>query len=260
MKPDQILEKHIRDKESSVYDKLQNQYRTPWFVWTRDKIATYLLTKTNRILDAGCGTGSLLSHFCFDKQRTVIGVDFSFQSLLVAKYKRRPPILLCNSNLLSLPFSSGCFDGVSCLGVLQHIPCDLRSSVVRELARVSRSGATLIVQVYNAETAPRFGRVKGDGRFETGMYYHSFAYGELSELLEQVGWRIVKVSGFGTFRYFLSFVRGGTWFYKCFAFITFPIEFIITLWGGKRFSQYGEYLYSMFKFFAFINNQHTVTP
>jgi hypothetical protein len=27
-----ILERHIRDKESSIYDMLQNRYRTPWFV------------------------------------------------------------------------------------------------------------------------------------------------------------------------------------------------------------------------------------
>lgn len=242
MKPDQILERRIRDKEASIYDMLQNRHRTPWFVWTRDKIATTLLKKANRILDAGCGTGSLLSHLCFNKQRIVIGIDFSFESLLFAKDKMRPPLLLCHSNLLSLPFSDKCFDGVSCLWVLQHIPGVLRPSVVRELARVSRSGATLIVQAYNAETAPRFGRVKGDGRFESGMYYHSFTYSELSELLKQFGWKIVKVSGYGTVRYFLSFVRGGMWVYKCFAFLSLPIEFVITLWGGKRIAQIGEYL------------------
>jgi ubiquinone/menaquinone biosynthesis C-methylase UbiE len=243
MKPDQILERHIRDKEASVYDMLQNRYRTPWFVWTRDKIATSLLKQANRILDAGCGTGSLLSHLCLHEQRIVIGVDFSFESLLTAKVKRRPPLILCHSNLLSLPFSDRYFDGVSCLGVLQHIPGDLRPALVRELARVSRSGATLIVQAYNAETAPRFGRVKGDGRFETGMYYHTFNCNELLELLEQSGWKIIKVSGYGAVRYFLSFIRGGMWIYKSFAFLSFPIEYIITLFGSMQISHNGEYLH-----------------
>lgn len=242
MHPDQQLEKQLRDQQAHNYDAAQHRMRTRWFVWARDKAAALALAGTTRILDAGCGTGSALAHFENFGSETTIGVDLSIEFLKVAQGRASRPLLIC-ADLSSLPFPDGYFDGIACLGVLTCMPQELHPSAVRELARVTREGGLLVVQVYNAQVAAVYNRVAGSGRFENGMHYHTFSREETCNLLFQCGWEVKRVAGFGVIRHLCALVRGGMRFYRLFARILAPVEVIITRYGSSRFAQCGEYIY-----------------
>jgi ubiquinone/menaquinone biosynthesis C-methylase UbiE len=241
MYPDQVEERRIRNEEAEIYDDIQKRYRTRWFLWARNKLIAYLLRRSSCILDAGCGTGLLLPHIS-SVRRQVVGVDFSEISLGVARRKSHSSLLCC-ADLRQLPFPDAYFDAIVNLAVLQHIPSDLMLPTLKEFARVSRDGATFIVQVYNADTAARFGRETGDGRYEIGLYYHSFSLDEIVGLLCRAGWNPVKISGFGCLRYIMCHVRGGESVYKCFAYWLAPIDSILALMGGERIARKGEFLH-----------------
>jgi ubiquinone/menaquinone biosynthesis C-methylase UbiE len=242
MHPDQQLERRLRDQQAHNYEAAQHRMRTRWFVWARDKAATLALGPMARILDAGCGTGSALEHFDRFASTTIIGVDLSTEFLKVAQVKAQRALLVC-ADLSALPLPDSYFDGVACLGVLTCMPQELHLSAVRELARVTRSGGVLVVQVYNAQVASAYDRVVGEGRFDNGMYYYTFSRAETCKLLHEGGWRVERVAGFGVVRHLCALVRGGMRAYKAFARILAPLEVMITRYGGSRFAPWGEYLY-----------------
>jgi ubiquinone/menaquinone biosynthesis C-methylase UbiE len=62
-----------------------------------------------RTLDLGCGTGRNLP--LFPAETKIVGVDFTFESLLRAR-KREPRALLVRASAEALPFREGTFDTV----------------------------------------------------------------------------------------------------------------------------------------------------
>jgi len=62
-----------------------------------------------RTLDVGCGTGRNLP--LFPARTKIVGVDFTFESLLRAR-KREPRALLVRASAEALPFREGSFDTV----------------------------------------------------------------------------------------------------------------------------------------------------
>lgn len=68
------------------------------------------------ILDAGCGVGLKMEHL---KSYKVIGFDYSFEGLKVAKELKFP---LVQASVHKIPFKSNIFDFVYCFQVIQHLP------------------------------------------------------------------------------------------------------------------------------------------
>ncbi len=88
-------------------------------------------------LDAGSGTGAYAEEIRSTGHR-YIAADLSWHML-----RRQAHANQVQANIANLPFPDHCFDWVLCTRVLGHVP-DL-SSVVRELARVQRTGAELFI-------------------------------------------------------------------------------------------------------------------
>lgn len=86
-----------------------------------DKLFSKNLKKSAKILDAGCGTGRLLSYLTKSKvqPKNITGVDFSPEMLSVAK-ENNPKVKLIQSDL-SLFKSSGKFDLIICTHVLHYL-------------------------------------------------------------------------------------------------------------------------------------------
>jgi ubiquinone/menaquinone biosynthesis C-methylase UbiE len=93
-----------------------------------------------RILDVGCGTGSMLSWLerYADPQR-IVGIDLSRHALGFCQERRLRR--LAQASITQLPFPDECFDLVTCADVLQHLPRDGsdRQAIV-ECRRVLRPG------------------------------------------------------------------------------------------------------------------------
>ncbi len=93
-----------------------------------------------RFLDIGCGTGEFAVDF---PAHRYFGIDPSLTYLRYA-IRHRPGTYLAASGA-ALPFTDQTFDAGLILGVLHHLPDHTARSVMAEVQRVMRPGATILV-------------------------------------------------------------------------------------------------------------------
>ena len=109
---------HNSTKESAVlneYSKLASEYDRRWSFYIiatlRETLKRLKIKPTDRLLDIGCGTGSLLQAIS-QKYPTVdsVGIDLSTEMLKVACNKRIKKCGLATGQAQRLPFRSESFD------------------------------------------------------------------------------------------------------------------------------------------------------
>ena len=105
--------------------------------WTRD-LRRYLfdkagLSRAERVLEVGCGTGALLADL--DSPASLHGLDLAPATLAEARI-HAPRVTLVNGDALSLPFGDYSFDITYCHFLLLWVKDPLQA--VREMARVTR--------------------------------------------------------------------------------------------------------------------------
>jgi ubiquinone/menaquinone biosynthesis C-methylase UbiE len=95
------------------------------------------------MLDVGCGNGAYLTKFVAAVgDRTVTGVDLTFDMLLSARQRVGPKCRLVNADVSRLPFKPLSFDLIFASHVLQFV-ADVESTVA-EFARCLRGGGVMI--------------------------------------------------------------------------------------------------------------------
>lgn len=110
------------------------------------------------VLDVACGTGEWLAFF--RKQgATIAGIDLSHKAIDECQ-KRFPEGEFHCGPAETLPFEDDHFDLVTCMGSLEHFLDKPRA--LREMRRVAKPGATLLLLVPNAGfLTRRLGLYKG---------------------------------------------------------------------------------------------------
>ena len=104
------------------------------------------LAQARDVLDVGCGNGAYLTKFvALLGDRTVTGVDLSFDMLMSARQRAGSICRLLRANVKQLPFKQASFDFVFASHVLQFIADADVDGVVAEFARRLRPGGVLIV-------------------------------------------------------------------------------------------------------------------
>jgi ubiquinone/menaquinone biosynthesis C-methylase UbiE len=121
----------------------EERYLLPLFVDLHSK----------RILDLACGTGRWLETLIAQGARAGVGIDCSSAMLRVAGKKNAITKRLARADCESLPFRTAVFDLAICSFALEHIR-DL-GSMVRELARVTKTGADVFVSDLHPEAYAR---------------------------------------------------------------------------------------------------------
>ena len=164
-----------------------------------------------QILDAGCGVGAFSEPWT--RANTVVGVDFSEKSLEFAAARGLQTL---SADLTALPFESGSFDLVVCIGVIQLI--ENYQPVLAELARVTKRGGMLLVQTLHRGSLQRklLGLVERSKKFDR-MYemaelrdeFDRLGFGEASFLKQYHPFKTVASSD--------SFGGPGDWFCTSFA-------------------------------------------
>jgi ubiquinone/menaquinone biosynthesis C-methylase UbiE len=101
-----------------------------------------------RILDAGCGTGTLTLALLRTLKVPVqlTAVDLSASSMATAKkyvgkHPHQQPVRFAQGNILALPFANDSFDLAVTSGVMEYMPLD---EGISELARVIAPGGYLL--------------------------------------------------------------------------------------------------------------------
>lgn len=135
--------------EQGEYRRLYELEENLWWFRGMEQISVALLDrfaasdKIRSLLDVGCGTGGMvapLSHY-----GTVTGLDRSADALRFAR--ERVGSALTQGTVSQLPFANDSFDVVTSFDVLYHLGVNDDVAALREIARVMRAGATLLVRV-----------------------------------------------------------------------------------------------------------------
>lgn len=162
-----------------------------------------LLSQADRLLDVGCGDGSLFL-LTRGKARRVVGIDCAVGACRESRVKGLP-VQCVDFNARHLPYCDGAFDAVACLDVIEHV-VDPRQ-FLRELARVLRPGGVLVLTTPNIRhyafilglIGGRFPRTSGDPCGYDGGHIHYFTFTDIRHLLEEAGFGAVEE--FGLYRW-----------------------------------------------------------
>ncbi len=114
--------------------------------------AAWIPGTARTLLDVGCNAGDLLANLHQSHRHLrLVGVDVNAAQIERAR-KRLPRIEFHYASGIALPFPDDCFDCVTCIEVLEHVPADLREGALREMRRVLRPGGRLVLRVPHAGT------------------------------------------------------------------------------------------------------------
>ena len=142
------------------YRRLDEAERSHWFVRGMEQISAALLgERLSRrglaLFDAGCGAGGFLRFAhdlgAFDR---LCGVDMSAEAIALAR-EQLPEAELHVCRLVNVPFENGAFDVISLNDVLQHIQEAEIERSLRELRRVTKPDAALLVRTNGGRTPSR---------------------------------------------------------------------------------------------------------
>jgi SAM-dependent methyltransferase len=174
---------HAEDYDRGRFSDVKGRvYR--WLEGRAMRRALRPLARTDRVLDAACGTGRITSFLLREGFTDVVASDISPAMMAVAQ-RRLAHVSFHQADVTSLPFENASFDTVTCVGLLMHLDEATRLRALRELARVSRR--SLVIQ-YGC--VGRFLRLATGltGR-EPGGVRHSVDEADMRRDLQRVGLR-----------------------------------------------------------------------
>lgn len=136
-----------------------------------------------RVLDVGCGTGTVLDRLRAEPEWRCDGVDVSEDA--VRQASSIAPVV--RADAAELPFDAGEFDAILLLDVLEHTESPLR--VLREARRVANGSGVLIVSTPNAGSILRLLLGKRWHGLADPTHVHFFTRFTLQHVLQAGGWR-----------------------------------------------------------------------
>lgn len=181
----------------------------------REDLALSFLEGGKKLLDVGCGSGSLMFE-AKEKFNEVYGIDISptrieeAKKSAVEKFGENNKLYfsVCNLNE-RIDFPDGMFDAVTCTAVIEHVFDPY--FVVSEIHRVLNKDGILIVEVPNIAYLRHrihllFGKLPVTSSPYNwkeigwdGGHLHYFTKETFCRLLEESGFKILKVTGSGLF-------------------------------------------------------------
>ena len=164
-----------------------------WFVGRR-RILLQLLDRylepngshERRILDVGCGTGTMLTYL--GTLGKAEGVDIDAEAVGYCRERGLENVRI--GEAAELPFEDGSFDLVTALDVVEHLDDD--AAAFREMRRVLRPGGLLLVTV----PAHRF--LWGD-QDEVNLHRRRYSSAELRDRLASSGFDVLRLSYMNAF-------------------------------------------------------------
>lgn len=173
--------------DTELHAMLANDERHWWYRGRRRILRAELDRLTfplgARALDAGCGSGRTLDELA--RYATVSGVDLSEEAVASAQARGYADVRV--GALERLPFPARTFDLITCLDVLEHVPDDVRA--LRELRRVARPGATLVV------TVPAY-QALWSAHDEANLHYRRYRRAPLRRAAITAGWQLARDTHF----------------------------------------------------------------
>jgi len=187
-----VLRSHVRLYDVAVR-LLTWRQRTP----LHERIAELAqLRPGERVLDVGCGTGSLAlaAKAVVGAGGSVHGVDASSEMIDRARAKARARHMAADFEIASveaLPLADRSFDVVFSTLMMHHLPRPVRRLCVQEMARVLRPGGRVVVVDFQASS-----RVH-DGWWAWLHRHGAVPADEIQDLLTAAGFAIAQTGAVG---------------------------------------------------------------
>ncbi|MCM8818100.1 MAG: class I SAM-dependent methyltransferase [Candidatus Omnitrophica bacterium] len=142
------MEENIFDKLGESYDKIFPSHIFEYYLTERIKLIQKILSKSKvKILDVGCGTGTLIYHLNklgYD----AYGIDNSFKMVEIANKKN--PGKVKKGDMLNLEFKNQSFDLVISIVSLHHLGNLNRvEKAVNEMIRVTKKSGFILIWEHN---------------------------------------------------------------------------------------------------------------
>ncbi|MEK6326933.1 MAG: class I SAM-dependent methyltransferase [Actinomycetota bacterium] len=181
----------MREDFYAEYFRIEDRHW--WFVGRRQIILAVLgahLTPppnghTARILDLGCGTGTMLSYL--RRFGEVEGVDADEQAVRYCQARGHARVRLLESE--ALPYPDDSFDLLTALDVLEHIEDDGRA--LEEVARVLRPGGAFLA------TVPAYPWMWG-AQDEISHHFRRYKLRQLEQRILAAGLELERLTHFNT--------------------------------------------------------------
>ena len=140
-----------------------------------------------RLLDVACGVGPLLQ--CAGEQINGWGTDLSERALTVA-HQLAPHAYFGLGDMQRMAFANGCFDYVTNIGGLEHVPN--MQAALNEMARVCASSGKLCIVVPNINFF-WYRVLRRAGTQQRFMEEHLLNLTEWKTLIQNAGLRITRL-------------------------------------------------------------------
>jgi ubiquinone/menaquinone biosynthesis C-methylase UbiE len=190
-----------KNEAKKIMNDLRKDYNlvSPSFARSRDRVWPELkflfdYTKAGeKILDLGCGNGRFSQYL---EETDYVGIDFS-EGMISEARKRFPKKTFFIGDLLSLPFKEECFDKIYSIAVIHHLPSHgYRLQALAEIKRVLKKEGLVFLTAWKMsekekENVEIFFR-RQDIYLKRKRYYYLFEEKELSSLLQEAGFLILK--------------------------------------------------------------------
>ena len=168
---------------------------------SRAYIASNKLKGGDKLLDAGCGKGSLYD-LTKTKYSEIYAVDLDPDALKKAKSKGYF-VTMADLNKETLPFEDSSFDAVACLDVIEHLVNP--THLIKEIRRVIKQDGVLIVSTPNVQWLYHLLRLlRGQGLKTSfgslndpldGGHLHYFTFHDVKKILKAHGFNILFDDG-----------------------------------------------------------------
>lgn len=141
----------------------------------------------DRLLDIGCGSGSLLDNP--EKVTDPWGIDISENAIRIAN-ERAFEAVLCVGDMQNLPYKSGSFDKVTNIGGLEHVPN--MNKALQEVKRVCKDTGMICLVVPN-KTFLLYKILPIEGTKQSIMEEHLLSLEDWERLFHSAGIKVVRI-------------------------------------------------------------------
>jgi len=174
----------------NVPDYVNNTY-SQWELGLLDQSLGDIRGKS--ILDMGCGVGRITIEL-LRAGANVTSLDNSHKMLEITEAKAKTAALdthlqLVKSSAHEIPLPDETFDIVVCVGLLEHLPLDVRSQALKEVDRVLKRGgkAYIIVNNENSLFLKRNRSYQMDAQREDGYFVGIIGLGFITNFFANLG-------------------------------------------------------------------------
>jgi len=164
--------------------------------------------KHERVLDAGCGSGTI-SHFLSDYAGEVIGIDSNSSAISYAREAFRAPNLEFRLGQFGDLEGEKPFDRIYCIEVIEHLYEHQVADVLHLFYKLTNPGGQLFITTPNYRSAwpliewllDRFALV---AKLDEAQHVTHFNKRTVSALCERAGWRLRHTGTFNGLAPFLA--------------------------------------------------------